>query len=182
MRANFTGVLGARRTLACAAVAAALVVAAGCGDDDDDASSSTTEASDDGGAAVDAEQAVVDAYEGYWQALIAAGDPADPEAPGLAEHATGDALATTRSFLGQLQAEGVVVRGTYEFDARAAEVGDDRAVVEDCGLDLMEAVVAATGEVVEPHDEERDGVVAELVLEDGTWKVTSVRDDEAVCA
>ncbi len=164
-------------------MAVAVLALAGCGGDDDeggDAADDTTTSSEADEATV--EQDVVEAYEAHWQALIDASDPPDPEAAGLDAHVTGEALTNMRSFLARLKAEGVVVRGTYEFDARAIEVGDDSAVVEDCGLDQMEGVLAASGEVVEPYDDQRDGIVAELVKEDGTWKVTSVRDDEQVCA
>jgi hypothetical protein len=94
----------------------------------------------------------------------------------------GGALEVSRNLLHELQAEGVVLRGTYQFDARVIELADDRAVVEDCGLDQMEVVSPASGEVVEPHDDERDGVVAELTLEGGSWKVISYSNDGEVCA
>jgi hypothetical protein len=106
-----------------------------------------------------------------------AGDPPNPDAPDLADHATGKALATFRSTLAAYQSEGIAFRGTYEFDARAAEVGAHQPVVEECGLDRTELVVIATGEVAEDSDDLRDGIVAELVKEDSAWKVTSLRDD-----
>ena len=179
-------VLGARRTLALL-VASALVGGAlvGCGGDDDEpvsdlesgASSDETTTT----AVADDEAAVVAAYEGMWQGLIAAGDPPDPESAALAEHATGEVLANFQDFLARNAAEGVALRGTYEFDARATSMSDETATVADCGLDQTQLVVIATGEVAEPFDQERDGVVADLVVEEGTWKVSTVRDDPSAC-
>lgn len=181
--------LGARRLGSLTICGVLALGAAACIDDDadepveeidtdadagDDAATSTAE--------VDDEQAVVDAYEAMWEAAIASGDPPNPDAPELAETMTGDALTNMRNFLATNEAEGVAIRGTYEFDARATSVEAETATVEDCGLDRSERVVMATGEVVEPYDDERDGIVAELVREGGTWKVATVRDDPAVCS
>ena len=180
--------LGARRlTRAALAAAVACALVAGCGDSGDDPVTELDEA--DGGDGDDAttaegsedEAAVVAAYEANWNNLIAAGDPPDPDAPALAEHATGEALAGFRSTLASYEAEGIAFRGTYEFDARATEVTATQAVVEDCGLDQTELVVIATGEVAEDSDDVRDGIVADMVLEDDAWKVTSLRDDPEVC-
>jgi hypothetical protein len=181
-------VLGARRAIraALAAVVACALVA-GCGDSGDDP---VTDLDEDDEAAVgdgaaddrlEQEAAAVAAYEANWNNLIAAGDPPDPDSPVLAEHATGEALAGFRSTLASYEAEGIAFRGSYEFDARATEVTATRAVVEDCGLDQTELVVIATGEVAEDSDDVRDGIVADLVLEDDAWKVTSLRDDPEVC-
>ncbi|HKY64998.1 MAG TPA: hypothetical protein VJM49_01445 [Acidimicrobiales bacterium] len=180
-------VLGARRTRALL-VASALVGGAlvGCGGDDDEPvsdleSGASSDETTTTAAADDDEAAVVAAYEGMWQGLIAAGDPPDPESAALAEHATGEVLANFQDFLARNAAEGVALRGTYEFDARATSVSDETATVADCGLDQTQLVVIATGEVAEPFDQERDGVVADLVVEEGTWKVTTVRDDPSAC-
>jgi hypothetical protein len=177
---------GAPVTLA-ALIALAFAVAA-CGDSDDGGEaggeSSTaddpTTTSEDPREALEAD--VVAAYEASWTDFIKAGDPPSPDAEFLADHMAGDALEVSRNLLHQLQAEGVVLRGTYQFHARVTELAGDRAVVEDCGLDEMEVVSPASGEVVEPHDDERDGVVAELTLEGGSWKVISYANDGQVCA
>ena len=169
-----------------AALTALAVVVAGCGGGEGggEAGSETT-APDEPSTSEDPrdelEADVLAAYEASWTDFIKAGDPPSPDAEFLAEHLAGDALEVSRNLLSQLQAEGVVLRGTYQFDARVTELGDDRAVVEDCGLDQMEVVSPRSGEVVEPHDDERDGVVAELTLEGGSWKVISYADDGQVC-
>jgi hypothetical protein len=178
---------GAPVTLA--ALAALAIVVAGCGGDDDGGdgqSADTPTAEDETATSEDPQESreaeVVDAYEASWTDFIKAGDPPSPDAEFLADHMAGDALEVSRNLLNELQAEGVVLRGTYEFDARVTDLADEQAVVEDCGLDQMEVVSPASGEVVEPHDDERDGVVAELTLEGGSWKVISYSDDGQVCA
>jgi hypothetical protein len=177
-------VLGAcRYVLTAALVATSLLGSAACGGDDGDDPS--VEAETDETTAADAESAaeaeVVEAYEATWLNLIEAGDPADPESASLDDHTTGQTLENFRTYLERIAAEGVIVRGTYEFDAEVVELSDDRAVVEDCGLDQMEGILAATDEVVEPFDDERDGLVAELVYEESAWKVTTITDDPQVC-
>jgi hypothetical protein len=169
-----------------AALTALAFVVAGCGGGDGggEAGSETTapgEPSPSEDPRDELEADVLAAYEASWTDFIKAGDPPSPDAEFLADHMVGDALEVSRNLLNQLQAEGVVLRGTYQFDARVTELGDDRAVVEDCGLDQMEVVSPMSGEVVEPHDDERDGVVAELTLEGGSWKVISYADDGQVC-
>jgi hypothetical protein len=168
------------------ALTALAFTVAGCGDDDDGGGDSAEPPIADETATTEDPQAsreadVVAAYEASWTDFIKAGDPPSPEAEFLSDHMAGDALEVSRNLLHQLQAEGVVLRGTYQFDARVIELADDRAVVEDCGLDQMEVVSTASGEVVEPPDDERDGVVAELTVEGGSWKVISYANDGQVC-
>jgi hypothetical protein len=171
--------------VALTALALALV---GCGGDDDGAEAGGTPATaeDEPTTTEDPRQAleadVVAAYEASWNDFIEAGDPPSPDAGFLADHMAGDALEISRNLLHELHAEGVVLRGAYEFNASVTELAEDRAVVEDCGLDQMEVVSPTSGEVVEPHDDERDGIVAELTLEGGSWKVISYADDAEVCA
>jgi hypothetical protein len=124
---------------------------------------------------------VVAAYEASWTDFIKAGDPPSPDAEFLVEHLSGEALETTRDLLRQYEAEGVVVRGTYEFDADVRELAVDRAVVEDCGLDQLQLVIPGSGAVVETFDDQRDGLVAELTLEGSSWKVIGYADDAQVC-
>jgi hypothetical protein len=175
---------GAPLTLV-ALTALAFVTASCGGDDDGGEESAEPPTADETATTEDPQQGreadVVAAYEASWTDFIKAGDPPSPDAEFLSEHMAGDALEVSRNLLHELQAEGVVLRGTYEFHARVTELAGDRAVVEDCGLDQMEVVSPASGEVVEPHDDERDGVVAELTREGGSWKVISYTNDGQVC-
>ena len=127
------------------------------------------------------EAEVIGAYDAYWQDLLAAGDPPDPDAAALPEHRTDDLLDIARDQLRTLQGEGLVIRGRYEPSARFVELTVDRAILLDCGKNGVHLVEAATGEVVQAADGRPDGNRAELVLLDGTWKVDTLVDDEKAC-
>ena len=168
-----------------ALTALAFTVAA-CGGDDDgagvsDSATAADETSTTENPRESLEADIVAAYEASWNDFIKAGNPPSPEAEFLVEHLSGDALETTRDLLRQYEAEGVVVRGTYEFDATVRELGNHRAVVEDCGFDQLQLVVPGSGTVVETFDDQRDGLVAELTLEGSSWKVIGYADDGQVC-
>jgi hypothetical protein len=179
------GTPGAPVTLVALTALAFVAAACGGGDDGGEAGGTSATAEDETTATEDPREAlqadVVAAYEASWNDFIEAGDPPSPDAQFLVEHLSGEALETTRDLLRQYEAEGVVVRGTYEFDATVRELGDDRAVVEDCGFDQLQLVVPGSGTVVETFDDQRDGLVAELTLEGSSWKVISYADDGQVC-
>ena len=160
------------------------LVGASCGGDDDSSTPVTDLGDDDGdtGDGPTVEEEIVSAYEASWNDFIRAGDPPQPDAPFLADHNTGEALTAARNLLQGYVAEGVVMRGTYEFDAEVVDSGDAAATVHDCGLNQLEAVLAATGEVVDQSDDVRDGLIASLVVEGGEWKVTSLENSDEVCA
>ena len=175
---------GAPLTLAALTVLAFVV--AGCGGDDEggDESAETTaaaggETTEDPPESLEAD--VVAAYEASWADFVNAGDPPSPDAEFLADHMGGEALTVTRNLLRQYHAEGVVLRGTFTVDAAVTELSEDRAVIEDCALDELEVVVPDSGRVAEGHDDERDGFVAELIMDGGLWKVISLIDDDQVC-
>jgi hypothetical protein len=169
------------------ALTALAFVTASCGGDDDgreagaeaSITADETTKSDDPRDVLEAD--ALAAYEASWNDFIKAGDPPSPDAEFLADHMAGDALDVTRNLLRQYNAEGVILRGTFEVDAVVTDLSEDSAVIEDCALDQLEVVVPDSGRVAEGHDEERDGFVAELIVEGGLWKVTSLTDDDQVC-
>ena len=168
------------------ALTALAFAVAGCGGDDGgEAGGETSTAADQTTTSEDPRDVLeVDAlaaYEASWNDFIKAGDPPSPDAEFLADHMAGDALDVTRNLLRQYHAEGVVLRGTFEVDAVVTDLSDDSAVIEDCALDQLEVVVPDSGRLAEGHDDERDGFVAELIVEGGLWKVISLTDDDQVC-
>jgi hypothetical protein len=169
------------------ALTALAFTVAGCGGDDDDGGGESAESSTAEQTATtedpqeSREADALAAYEASWNDFIRAGNPPSPDAEFLADHLSGEALETTRDLLRQYEAEGVVLRGTYEFDAEVRELGEDRAVVEDCGFDQLQLVIPGSGTVVETFDDQRDGLVAELTLEGSSWRVIGYTDDEQVC-
>jgi hypothetical protein len=176
---------GAPVTLA--ALTALAFIVAGCGGGDDaGGQSAEPPTADDETATTEDPRDVLEAdalaaYEASWNDFIKAGNPPSPDAESLADHMAGDALDVTRNLLRQYHAEGVVLRGTFEVDAVVTELSEDSAVIEDCALDQLEVVVSDSGRVAEGHDDERDGFVAELIVEGGLWKVISLTDDDQVC-
>ena len=161
----------------------ALVLLGACGDDDSSTPATALDNDDDTtDTTASKEEELVAAYEESWNDFIRAGDPPQPDAPFLADHTTGEALTVVQNLLRSYEAEGVVMRGTYEFNARVVESSEREATVHDCGLNQLQAVAAATGEVVDQSDDVPDGLIAALVLEDGNWKVTSLQNSEEVCA
>jgi hypothetical protein len=176
---------GAPVTLAALTALAFLVAGCGGGDDGAQAEGDTTTADDEATTSEDPravlEADALAAYEASWNDFIEAGNPPSPDAEILADHMAGEALDVTRNLLRQYHAEGVVLRGSFEVDAVVTELSEDSAVIEDCALDQLEVVVSESGRVAEGHDEERDGFVAELIVEGGLWKVIGLTDDDQVC-
>src|SRR5262245_15172922 len=158
----------------------ALVLLGACGDDDS-STPATDLGDDDTGDNATTDEELVAAYEASWNDFIRAGDPPQPDAPFLADHNTGVALTAARNLLQGYAAEGVVMRGTYEFDAKVVDTNVNAATVHDCGLNQLVGILASTGEVVARSDDVRDGLIADLVLEGGEWKVTSLQKSDAVC-
>ena len=159
----------------------------GCGGDDGggEAGGETSSAADETTTSEDPRDVlgadVLAAYAASWNDFIKAGDPPSPDAEFLADHMAGDALDVTRNLLRQYHAEGVVLRGTFDVDAVVTDMKEDSAVIEDCALDQLEVVAPDSGRVAEGHDDEREGFVAELIVEGGLWKVISLTDDDQVC-
>lgn len=158
------------------------LIAAGCGDDADAGEgTTTTEATTTTEDPVEAEEAVIAAYEAHWEAYIAASDPPDPEAEALLEHTAGEALAQLQQAIRGFQAEGVGARGHYEHNARVVHVGTATATVEDCFADHTELYLLSSDAVVDSGDGAGIDFRVELSLEDGTWKVTNMETDPQLC-
>ena len=87
----------------------------------------------------------------------------------------------TRNLLRHTTAGGRRSAGILRGRCSVTELSEDSAVIEDCALDQIEVVLSDSGRVAEGHDDERDGFVAELIVEGGIWKVISLTDDGQVC-
>jgi hypothetical protein len=158
----------ARARVSVFAVLGLMWVLVACADDDGAGASAepeTTETTSAEDARAEIEADVVAAYEAGWAAIIRASDPPDPEAAYLADVLVSEQLQRSQGALREHEAEGLVVRGTYETDATVTQLGEDTATVEDCALDQLELIVADTDEVVATFDDQRDGMVADLVLD-----------------
>ena len=152
------------------------VVLLGCSGDDDDASPTTTdpaaESTTTTTAAADAD--VLDAYRGFWDAYLAAADPMDPAHPDLELFATGASLEAVRNAFAEHFARGEVIRGSVDLAPKIEQLDDASATVRDCYLDQTHIFDSESGAQVDPPEDATFEVLATLVLEGGSWKVSSL--------
>ena len=163
------------------AVMVTVALAPACNADDGDASppstSSTTAAQTTSSPLVANadEQAVLDAYQGYWRAVVAANDPPDERNPLLRQFATGEAFESVFKAAQANRLEGRVLRAPpnsrTEHRAVVVSMTSSEATVRDCAIDDIQVIRLATGEVV--NDKVATQLrTANLRREDGAWKVS----------
>jgi hypothetical protein len=108
-----------------------------------DATTSTT--------TVTEEDAVLAAYQGYWDTWLAANDPPNPDHPDLERYATGAALSLDREVIAKARTKGsrIVVppNAAYSHVASIVDRDSDHAYVMDCSVDDAWLVDAASGAV-----------------------------------
>lgn len=125
-----------------------------------------------------AKQEVLDAYLANWKAWDTATDPANPDFPGLAETRTGPALEAAVDQISAWKFTGRVAHDPANSISRnrpeVVSVDGEKALVRDCSVDDGLVVIAATGEVV--NDIVETALFeASMVIEDGRWKVQSLK-------
>lgn len=168
-------------------VGTALALTIGCSDDDTpqarpSSSTSTTSASSSSTTTAPSlgTDAVV-AYRAFWQAYLAAADPMNPEDPRLAEDATGEELAAVRSSFLAVKAAGHVIRGSLDLAPRVVSADPATVVLSDCYDDRTGLYSAETGVRQDKDDPARRLVTATVVLVDGVWKVSAIKNEGAGC-
>lgn len=133
----------------------------------------------------DTKAAIIAAYRQSYDAIIAVGsDPTgQPTDPRLEKHTIGNALLASQASIDRLRRAGHVLRGTIELHPKVVELTADTAVVEDCSVDRLSVVNAATGEVVTPADPEPRGGKARATykLLNGVWMQNSFKDLKQPC-
>jgi hypothetical protein len=160
---------GSHARLAVTLVAATVVLLAGCGSSDRSARPPSTASS----LAIapttttkpDPTQAVLAAYQRYWQLWIEDNQPPNPDDPRLAEVETGAALASDREVIHQHAVAGEEFRtpahSRSHHAAKATVVPEaGRATVIDCAIDDGVVVIASSGAIV------NDAVETELWMAD----------------
>ncbi len=117
--------------------------------------------------------AILAAYHGYWDALVAAGKTANPNYPGLARYATGAALVQAQTHFDQLRHAGQVDLGTVTLHPTITSVGPRVAAISDC-TDTTHWLRrdAKTGALRENPATAPDKDLVSLTLTGGTWKVS----------
>ncbi|MEO7572825.1 MAG: helicase-related protein, partial [Acidimicrobiales bacterium] len=121
------------------------------------------------------QQEIVDRYEAFWDARFRAHQaPVNPDAPGLAEHATGPQLENVRAETQQRLDDGLALRPAdqplTDHRVRVVSVTADRAELQDCFVNDGVVYRVKTGEVVDDAVVTRN-VSASMAIVDGVWKL-----------
>jgi hypothetical protein len=128
-----------------------------------------------------ADAAVEAGYRAFWSAYLRAADPTDPTAVGLAQHATGAELAqVVKSFTDHFN-RGEVIRGQLQLSPHVISVVGTSATVADCYLDATHVYDRASGVEKDAPQSATFKVSAALVLDGGTWKVSSISKEGQGC-
>lgn len=127
------------------------------------------------------EQAVLAAYDGYFDAILKANDPPDQSSPVLREYATGEAFQSVFEAAQANRLAGRSLRlpegSVTEHRAEVISIEGGEATVRDCAVDDVLVVRTDTGEVL------NDAVAtqlrtATLIQEEGSWKVSFTELEE----
>jgi hypothetical protein len=132
--------------------------------------------------AADIEQAI----EEFWAAYLELGGATGPFDPDqvrarLGQRATGDSLSQLFEVFQGHALAGRVIRGEIDTAPEVVAVADGRAQVRDCVDDRTGLYRIDTGERLDTDDPLRHELTYELVLDDGAWKVTAIRDEGSGC-
>lgn len=126
--------------------------------------------------------AVLAAYQGFWDAILAANDPPDEQHPALRETATGEAFASVFEGAQTNRLARRALRlppdSVTEHRAEVVAIEGDAATVRDCAIDDGLVVDMDTGDVVNDEVETVLGT-AELIREHGQWKVASTHVEQS---
>jgi hypothetical protein len=120
------------------------------------------------------EEAILAAYQGYWDTWLAANDPPNPDHPDLAKYATGEALERARRTISDHAEQNHAVRlregGVYVHRPAVVEQLGETALVEDCSLDDGLVVDRPSGLVLDDSVWSRKNLV-HMTRVGGAWRV-----------
>ena len=125
------------------------------------------------------EQAVVDAWRAFWEAVVTASGVPAYDAVGMGEVATDQALVDARSYVEGLEQAQQRVTGRLVLAAEDVVVEGGTAVVDGCG-DQRDGEVDADGGVVS-SPLGPTGLRTELVREGESWRVSLWGEREGLC-
>ena len=185
--------IGARAFAAFAG--ALLVVTSACGGDEDDASADDeTDVGDptstEGGSEADEttttspdtpEALAIAAYERAWGAMFTASNPPNPMHPSIAESLTGVAAETIVGIVIEQQNAGQYTEGSMATRPEVVTATAEEVLLRDCTVETSTTFDAATGAVVEDGPGPPRSREAEVVNQDGTWRVSEIRTLEEPC-
>lgn len=174
-RATFVGLIGLSLILA----ACGSSHEAGAPTNASTITTSTTAAS----AAPSINDTVLSNYRAFWDDFIAVGTTTvDPRDPRLATHATGEELRQLQTTFLARRASDEVIKGSVQLAPTVLKVENDKAIVQDCQLDLTRYYSNRTGQPVDAQATTRFLIEASMQLENGTWKVASINHKSDGCA
>jgi hypothetical protein len=126
---------------------------------------------------------VLAAYGAGWAAFEHALADANPEDPELTATMVAPQLTGVRANLVADQQQGMVGKGTFTLHPKITSLSATTATVIDCAYSTSVLVYAKTGKPVPPiTPPENDGVLSELVLSGGAWKVSKQTVTDGKCA
>lgn len=123
------------------------------------------------------QEAALDAYRQMWAAMLTAAESSDPDAPGLASYATGEALAKLRYSLTADQQHGLVSKGQLRITPEVAAIVGTTAKINDCADDSEWLRYNRDGSLKAGPPGGRRQVAATATIVDGRWKVAELRID-----
>ena len=164
-------------------VSLAAVVLAACGHSSKPTAkpSPTTSASISTTTTVAPDAAVIAAWRRYWDVYLAVGSDIHMPDARLATVATGDELKQLGSTFLAAQSGGQVLQGTIDLAPKVTSVTQTDAVLQDCYFSHIVVADRATGKPVGAQRSDRTLVTASLVVDGGSWKVSSIRHDGDGC-
>lgn len=121
----------------------------------------------------DVESEILTAYAGFIQAVIDSGNPPDPDHPDLLRYSTGQVLENFQRGRTEQRAMGWRVEGELLSSPLSVSYDGERAVVEDCILDML-AVIAGNGDVVSEVSSEHRFFEVVLVRGDSGWTASEL--------
>ncbi|EYR65239.1 hypothetical protein N866_00200 [Actinotalea ferrariae CF5-4] len=130
-----------------------------------------------------AEAAILEAYEGYWDAKVQAfSDPSAPEAPSLTQFAVDTALADVRASVQSLKSSGITVVGEPLLAPEVSDVvlGDtSTATITDCvDVSDWQPIFTESGEsAADPNQALRVLTTSTAYVYDGRWTIRSSEVD-----
>ncbi|GAA1025799.1 hypothetical protein GCM10009557_01150 [Virgisporangium ochraceum] len=164
-----------------ASILVVVAVVGGCSKDDDpdveQPPSPTGAPASSADARGAAERDAVAAYRGMWDAFVAAGKTADPDAAALRTYASDDALKLIVTALLQHRQNQQVILGELVIDPKPTEVRPADAPTEvmilDCVNDEDWLVYKASGGLADDEPGGKHQTTAVVTRSGGAWKVKS---------
>lgn len=126
------------------------------------------------------EAEVIAAYERFWEVVLEAEDPLNPDHPSLRTVADDEALKRVQNVIKRYLEAGYLVAGDLRILSATAQVSGPTATIRSC-LHDMSRLSTSSGEVIEPPDNEAFVWKAHLRSAEGRWKVTRIRITDKLC-